>query len=297
MDPLGLMTQSDANKDYQEKNKEKYERTRKHIDRLKAEGKTKSAGIHEKRLQGQYDKHYKRLGADGYNIYSDDFKNVIQHSTRSQKDGGARESVFIIQGGNEEKGDSELMQRGSRKHIDKFKKDGYDVNILTINKDSDYRKDNPAGGKFEPKRYVADIIRNALKNIRNIAKVQIYAHRLQDINLTDEVMITDRYAKIANMVKEWVHTSEFKITHPSANGASIDLFGCNYYEKNSSLGRNISKASGAAVREAKPGYSFAYPDVPRAQRATFGVYYDANAWIQRNPDGTSQSTTGLSQDF
>jgi len=96
-----------------------------------------------------------------------------------------------------------------------------------------------------PLRNAITEIGNALKNIQNLEKIQIYSHGGHDINLTNESFINKSGAGNYAMA-----FGAFRPANPTSN-FSIDLFACGC--SGAPFGQPMADASGGVVRTAAPG--------------------------------------------
>ena len=226
----------------------------------------------------------KRLLAEGYSIYSDDFGKVVQEpATGVQR----KKAVFIVTGGNTV--DPTLFERGSEKEINELNSKGFDVNVLNIDEALHYaHPDQMSAGSAFPVLNAAQSVRNAFANIRELSRISIYSHAHMDINLT--TLGADLSSKpirgISRLAAYRVFISDLRIGYPAASGEKIvNIFAC--MGEGSLVGQLMADATGWKTRTVRPGYSCEFPSgAPRSQRAG-AVRYDDKAWVWWDPKGTT----------
>ena len=283
IDPLGLMSQSQANKKF-EKTKE-YEDANKAVKEAEKTGDQKKVDEEKGNLEKARTGYYGKLGADGYNIYSDDYSRTIQSSTR---EGGPRQSAFVVSGANDRDEDANAMKKPADKEIARLEQKGYDVNSLQAN-----NSDQP-DGKAGTGRPLAQIVKNAFENIDNLSLVKFYSHMGHDINLThyEELRSGSLENTPAAYKGKRMSVDDLRVGHPSKEGVHVDLYGCG---GDSTLAQKISDAANATVRTPSPGLSVVYPlGIPTSKVKGRQLSAPQNDWRLYAPGNEGNSVKAYS---
>jgi len=182
IDPLGLKSKSQADEEF--KKTKIYKGYEKRLEAYKKRRDLDGYKQAQRDLEKNRKAFYKRLGKDGYTIYSDDFSRIIQHSTRSKAAGGARESTLIVAGGNSK--DWTLFDRNTKDEVAYYESMGYDVNLIKVTPADYYSRGTGGRRKLaHAKRNIAKMVKSAMGNISNLQLIQFYSHMGSDINLTN----------------------------------------------------------------------------------------------------------------
>ena len=215
------------------------------------------------------------LGAHRMN-WLDEFK-VLGPSTKTAVDG----AVLVILAGNI--GDPSLFVRGSSKSIQLFRDSGYTVYLLDVDEFNDYLEFLDG---CLPRRKLGYLVKEALLEIPNLVRVQIYAHARYDINLTDPgaeltaIPLSDREPHIYDSHR--VYIGDLKIGKPGAAVGLIDLFTC-MTVPGVQWPQLLADSTGWLVRTVMPGHSIYFPGTsfPRSRIPSTGILtgYDRNGWL------------------
>ena len=237
----------------------------------------------------------------GYPVYSDDFQQVLYAASAN---GPIRRSALVVLGGNRK--DPSLFERGSKGIIGRLEQAGYDVNVLDVDETTDYfgvNEKNEVDPTMIPDRNIVAMLKSGLANLPRLARLQIYAHAGDDINLINSRDGEIRAAKTRGPYQ--LSVGDIAFGHPVDEGVVIDIYACG---GGAGVARLLARRPGVKeVYTLKPGYQCHFSVVgklrtcyPRAKSfqdvGKSTQYAGAEAWMLYLPDGSVRNADSAPED-